>query len=933
MKKLKTLLLVLCSCFLLGGMLTSCGEEHTHSLTKVEAKIETCEEDGNSEYYTCPCGKFFSDENGANEIQEDSWVILKKGHAYENYQSNGDATCTENGTETGVCIRCPKEDTREEVDSKLGHAFGTWESNGDGTHSRVCANDPSHVETVDCAGGLATCTEKAVCEECHTAYGSYAQHVFEEEVVSIDYLDKGATCKQKATYFYSCVCGEKGSDTFEYGELGDHEWDAGECSVCKREYFSDGLQFTLSTVEAVYSVSGRGDCKDTNIVIPSTYQYLPVTKIDSLAFADERDVVSITIPESVKEIDGAAFKGCTGLKTIVLPSGITRIDDYTFQDCTALQTITIPKKVESIGFFAFYNCLSLGEITLLEDNALSVIENYAFCGCIELKEMILPATVTRIGKGSFEGCEKLESISLPFVGDPGNGSDCEFFGYIFGAASHTENATKVPASLKTVAITGSAHNISAYAFAGCSNIEKITIASGITTIGSASFKDCTALAEFIVPATVTSMGTASFEGCTALKKITVPFVGNTLSGTSNTFFGYIFGASTYSDNGKKVPANLEEVVVTGGAKLGNNAFYGCSSIKKISLPEGLKSIGSSAFASCTGLANISLPKGITALNDYTFNNCTALTKIEIPDGVTGLGSYVFYGCTSLKNAIIPNTVTTIGQYVFMDCTGLESLSIPFVGNALTGASKTFIGYFFGATQYSQNKTYVPATLKEVTLTGECSIEDYAFYGCSSITNISISDSVAYVGYKAFYNCSITYNTYEEGSYLGNANNPYAVLVQSNNKSAVQFTIHKDTKAIAGAAFLNCESLQSIKIPEGVKSIGYCAFRYCNSLEEVVIPNSVVIIGRYAFGDCEGLKKVTIGSGVNTIYEGAFSTCTSLTTVIISSGVKKIDKAAFFNSKKITNVYYTGTSSQWYSINIGQANDPLTSAQFTFGYVL
>ena len=84
MKKLVSLLLAVCMCLSVGVMLTACDEEHTHALTKVEAKAATCETAGNSEYYTCDCGKYFGNAGGTTEIAKDSWVISATGHSYSN---------------------------------------------------------------------------------------------------------------------------------------------------------------------------------------------------------------------------------------------------------------------------------------------------------------------------------------------------------------------------------------------------------------------------------------------------------------------------------------------------------------------------------------------------------------------------------------------------------------------------------------------------------------------------------------------------------------------------------------------------------------------------------------------------------------------------------------------------------------------------------
>ena len=107
----------------------------------------------------------------------------------------------------------------------IPHDWSDWTPDSNGTHSRVCARNSSHKETVSCSGGTATCQAKAVCSVCGQAYGQFAAHDFTAEVVEEKYLKSAATCTEKAVYYKSCtVCGEKGTETFEVGNILGHDW-------------------------------------------------------------------------------------------------------------------------------------------------------------------------------------------------------------------------------------------------------------------------------------------------------------------------------------------------------------------------------------------------------------------------------------------------------------------------------------------------------------------------------------------------------------------------------------------------------------------------------------------------------------------------------------------------------------------------------------
>ena len=146
------------------------------------------------------------------------------------------ATCTAKAVYYTSCADCglsskgTKNEATFEYGNALGHKYGKWVSNGDGTHTRVCANDSTHTETKACHGGKATCTAKAICEDCGKAYGEMTAHTFTAKTASAKYLKSAATCTAKAVYYTSCAdCGlsskgTKNEATFEYGNALGHKY-------------------------------------------------------------------------------------------------------------------------------------------------------------------------------------------------------------------------------------------------------------------------------------------------------------------------------------------------------------------------------------------------------------------------------------------------------------------------------------------------------------------------------------------------------------------------------------------------------------------------------------------------------------------------------------------------------------------------------------
>ncbi len=163
-----------------------------------------------------------------------------KPHSYAQIKSpeylKSAATCTAKAVYYTSCTNCglsskgTKNEATFEYGNALGHKYGEWVSNGDGTHTRVCANDSTHTETKACHGGKATCTAKAICEDCGKAYGEMAAHTFTAKTVAAKYLKSAATCTAKAVYYTSCAdCGlsSKGTAdeaTFEYGNALGHKY-------------------------------------------------------------------------------------------------------------------------------------------------------------------------------------------------------------------------------------------------------------------------------------------------------------------------------------------------------------------------------------------------------------------------------------------------------------------------------------------------------------------------------------------------------------------------------------------------------------------------------------------------------------------------------------------------------------------------------------
>jgi hypothetical protein len=722
------------------------------------------------------------------------------------------------------------------------------------------------------------------------------------------------------------------------------------------------------------------------VVIPNMTNGYPVTSIGGNAFYMRGFITSLTIGTNVTSIGSSAFENCTGLTNITIPNSVTTIGDDAFHWCVNLAFVTIGTNVTSIGAYAFYGCGSLTSVTI--PSSVTSIGGEAFA-CIP-NAVWLPASLTAINvdsnnptycsvAGVLFNKSQTTLVQCP-AGLAGSYTISNRVINIGDRAFYFCN------SLTNVAIPSSVTNIGGGAFSECSSLTSITIGTNVTSIGYAAFFDCNSLTSVTIPASVTSLAEFAFGPCASLTAIDVD--------ANNPAYCSVAGVLFNKSKTTLVqfPAGLagSYTIPNGVTNIGDAAFYDCASLTNITAPSSITSIGGEyGFAFCYALTGLCLPGnapslgydafyatpvtiyylpgtsgwvgtayggrplvpaypqisvapksrtdsvGSTATFSVTATGAAQLTYQWSKDGTNLLDTGTILGATNATVTINNLHLQDAGNYlvVVTNVFGRVStgavltvtLSSPATDfNYLTnGGSITINGYKgpggaviipdsisgLPVTSVAGFAFYSSSSLTRVTIPNSVtSIAAYAFYSCTSLTNVVIGSSVTNLGSPAFSSCaSLSAITVDNGNpvYASEAgilfNKTLTTLIQYPMGLAGSYTISNRVTAIGNGAFSSCAGLTRVTIPSSIHNISDSAFNNCTGLTNVIIPNSVTNIGSMAFMSCSSLASITIPNGVLSLGDNAFNYCTGLTNISIPGSVITIGNNAFYGCSGLTGV--------------------------------
>ena len=371
---------------------------------------------------------------------------------------------------------------------------------------------------------------------------------------------------------------------------------------------------------------------------------------------------------------------------LVIPSMIEGnvvncIGENAFYRNTLITNVVIPNTIISIGDSAFYNCSNLASIIIEEKSCLKSIGHLSFSYCqsltVYIKDKEEPLWVE-----SFWSMYK-----RPIICDYGNEHGITQDGFQWSLNKNDEMAI--------------------YGYQGnASNIEIPSVINGyiVKKINNRTFNNCAQAISILIPKTIEIIEESAFRGFENLESIKVDEGNVVYKSEGNCLIERKTSKLVLGCNGSKIPAYITSI--------GDYAFYNCTKLTNLVLPDSVEFIGNYAFYNCEALTGLEMPNNLIHIGEYAFYECN-FTQLVLPDNLISIGAHAFHACHELKTLTFPDRVTSIGDYAFYNCNSLIDLIFP---NSIT------------------------------------EIGNYAFTACHSLVSVFIPSSVTHIGEGAFTVC-------------------------------------------------------------------------------------------------------------------------------------------------------------------------------------
>lgn len=495
-----------------------------------------------------------------------------------------------------------------DLDAPSGHTSSDWIVD----KSATCTEAGSkHKECTICHEILDSATIKALGH-------SYGNWIDEVEATCIKFGTKGHyECSLCGKYFDS----EKNEIIDIVISKAPHNYVNGVCSVCgAADKATEGLTYLYDKDTQSYIVTGYAGT-ETDVYIPAMYNdgtngYRRVTSIGDDAFVNCDIIESVTIGNNIEDIGYNAFYNCLNLTSVVMGTGIKKIRCYAFAECcdlesvyitdlTAWCSISIDRYAEPLWHSDLYLNGTLVTDLVIPDGVTS-INGYAFFGCTSLVSVTIPDSVKSIGEYAFCWCTNLVSDRVPVV-DIENTvfEDCDKLKY---NVYTDENGYLIQrADMTLVGYKGTE--------------TELTISDGIINIAPYAFSYNKRITSVVIPGSVRSIGNHAFSGCIRLTDITVD---------EDNIKYHSAGNCIIETESKKLVAGCKASVIPDDGSvttIGKYAFFDCTKLISINIPNNVTSIEWQAFYSCAKLESITMANSIAQIGSSAFAYCKTLNSI------------------------------------------------------------------------------------------------------------------------------------------------------------------------------------------------------------------------------------------------------------------------------------------------------------------
>ena len=442
-----------------------------------------------------------------------------------------------------------------------------------------------------------------------------------------------------------------------------------------RLYYTITSNTAPRTVEVVPPAGNTGYSGYTaptgSVIVPETVTYLGntyrVAKLADRAFYNCTQILTLSLPSSLKYIGNNACYNNYALTSIVIPDSVTFIGVAAFQYNRAMTSVVLPAQLQTIGNQAFYGSTALSSISTI------------------------PASVTSIGLEAFHNTAFYNNSSN-WVGDALYKDNCLLavkttvtgnFAIVPNTRIIAGGAFKQCENITGVSMPNSVISIGNNAFEKCFSLSNLNFPSSIIIIGNNAFQECTSLESVVLDYSVKTIGDYAFLNCTALQTVTWntnAFISHHRNNSGNRPFEgcisleqFIFGDSVrricdyalygwgYNGNQDNYFRNLKTVIIGDNVDtIGIYAFDSNYKLDSVRWGGSVTTIGDYAFLR-TGLKNLTIPSTVKTINRSAFENCDSLLSIEIPSSVTTIGEYVFNMCDTLTTILWNTNVVSYNR--------------------------------------------------------------------------------------------------------------------------------------------------------------------------------------------------------------------------------------------------------------------------------